>query len=139
MAIGTLWFALLFISMMTWPLQKIAEQYAQRSLGLELAQCPELPRQIVLVDGRVGSVVFYLTPAQRRHLLPGQIASASPAAIDRWSVIPQDTLLVMTPKALAKTHHPAIKRLAESGFSTGHYRLIRQPAALAHKQEERIW
>jgi hypothetical protein len=138
-AIGTLCFALLFISMMTWPLQKIAEQYAQRSLGLELAECPELPRHIVLVGGRVASVVFYLTPAQRRHLQPGQITTATPAAIDRWSIIPDDTLLAMTPRALAKTHHPAIKRLAETGISTGNYRLIRQPAALAHKQEERIW
>jgi len=133
-AVGSLWFALFFISMMTWPLQTTAEHYSQRSLGKQLAKRTELPEKLVLVGNRVASVVFYLTPEQRRRMKPGQVIAARLSDIDNLAAIPDGWLLAVTDRALTKSHNPVIKRLAKTVPLEGPYRLIEQPASLVGGQ-----
>lgn len=132
-AAGSLWFAIFFVAMMTWPLQKTAEQFSERSLGLQLAQREQLPQNILLVGGRVASVIFYLTPEQRRNLHSGQLIAASRRDIDTWTTVPHDTLLAITDQELARLNNPVIKRLAGTRTPAGAYHIVEQPAAIARK------
>ena len=137
-AVGASWFALFFFMMMTWPLQSVAEQYSQRSLGRQLAELDELPDKIMLADTRISSVIFYLTPEQRVILDPGQISVVGLGEIEGWSSIPPDTLLVITDRGLSKTHNPVIKQFAQADNKSA-YRLVKQPLGLAAKQEDKTW
>ena len=66
LATGMLWFPLAFITVMTWPVQTLAGENAQKALAEMInAQGEHAPHDLVLVGQRVGSVVFYLSPANR--------------------------------------------------------------------------
>ena len=138
-ALGSLWFALIFISMMTWPLQRVAAQYSQRTLGTQLAKQAELPQKIVLVGARVASVVFYLTPEQRQSLQPGQIVAVAQSDLDHWHAIPADTLVAITEQAFANLRNQTVKQLAENNISEGNFRLVRQPQPIAARNGNQIW
>ncbi|MEQ9380090.1 MAG: glycosyltransferase family 39 protein [Pirellulales bacterium] len=129
-AVGSLWFALFFISMMTWPLQTLAEQYSQRSLGRQLASRAEFPQKLVVVGNRVASVTFYLTPEQRRQLKPDQIITAGPGEVARWSAIPDDWAIAITDKALTEAHSPLVRWLADATPAVGQFHLVEDPQTL---------
>ncbi|MGE4160396.1 MAG: ArnT family glycosyltransferase [Vicinamibacterales bacterium] len=69
---GTMTATLLFV--LTWLLPPVAPSLSARDLGVRLAEHP-LPARLWLVDERVASVVFYLTPEQRVGLTPDRIES----------------------------------------------------------------
>src|SRR5262249_39706768 len=73
LAAGVLWFGVLFVAVMTWPMQTIAAQLSQKALAKQVAASPHLPRQVILVGQHVGSIIFYLPAEQRRTLLAQQI------------------------------------------------------------------
>ncbi|MHB8901958.1 MAG: ArnT family glycosyltransferase [Thermoguttaceae bacterium] len=49
------------------------EQFTARDLAMFLNRRGAVPEQMVIVEERVGSVIFYLEPALRARLRPGQI------------------------------------------------------------------
>ncbi|MEO2048146.1 MAG: glycosyltransferase family 39 protein [Pirellulales bacterium] len=140
-AVGSMWFALFFIFMMTWPLQRVAQQYSQKSLGIQLADLLELPEQVLLVDGgkRIASVIFYLTKEQRRSLQSGQIVTATSANFDQGCIFPADTILAITDSALGESQNPLVKKLAETEVSQGSWRLVRLPMSFAGRSEKQTW
>jgi 4-amino-4-deoxy-L-arabinose transferase-like glycosyltransferase len=74
LATGMVWFPLAFVTVMTWPVQVLAAEHAQRDLAEMInAQTEDTPRNLVLVGQRVGSVVFYLSPTKRATLRAGQM------------------------------------------------------------------
>jgi 4-amino-4-deoxy-L-arabinose transferase-like glycosyltransferase len=74
LAAGMLWFPLVFVTVMTWPVQIFAAENAQKALAEMInAQNEHPPHDLVLVGQRVGSVVFYLSPANRELLQNGQM------------------------------------------------------------------
>jgi 4-amino-4-deoxy-L-arabinose transferase-like glycosyltransferase len=74
LATGMLWFPLAFATMMTWPVQTMAAENAQRALAQMInAQNEHAPHNLMLVGQRVGSVVFYLSPARREALRAGRM------------------------------------------------------------------
>jgi hypothetical protein len=74
LAVGMMWFPLIFVTVMTWPVQILASENAQKALADMInAQNEHPPHDLVLVGQRVGSVVFYLSPAKRELLRNGQM------------------------------------------------------------------
>lgn len=106
LAIGSQVFALLFVTVVTWPLQPLAERLSQRQLARDFAQQGTLPKRILFGGGRAASVVFYLEPDQRLQLNAGQIAAAEFQEVHKWTCIPQGTLLVV--RADAWAHWPNV-------------------------------
>jgi 4-amino-4-deoxy-L-arabinose transferase-like glycosyltransferase len=74
LAVGMMWFPLVFVTVMTWPVQILAAENAQKALAEMInAQNEHPPHDLVLVGQRVGSVVFYLSPAKRELLQNGRM------------------------------------------------------------------
>jgi 4-amino-4-deoxy-L-arabinose transferase-like glycosyltransferase len=74
LAVGMMWFPLIFITIMTWPVQPLAAKHSQKALAEMInAQNEHGPHNLVLVGQRVGSVVFYLSPAKRELLRAGRM------------------------------------------------------------------
>ena len=85
LAAGSLWVPIVFIALMTWPVQRIADLHSQRQLALEIQRRRVMPAHIEVLGSRIASLVFYLQPAQRRVLRWGQIEEIQPATIRNWS------------------------------------------------------
>ena len=75
-AIGMLWTPVSFVCLMTWPVQQFAEQNSQRSLASEVCSAGIPPQQVLLVGERVGSFMFYLSPAERKWFEAGRAREA---------------------------------------------------------------
>ncbi len=74
LAIGMLWFPLAFVTLMTWAVQDLVAEHAQKELAAMIdAQGEHAPRNLVMVGQRVGSVVFYLSPPRRAALRAGEM------------------------------------------------------------------
>jgi 4-amino-4-deoxy-L-arabinose transferase-like glycosyltransferase len=74
LAVGMMWFPLIFITIMTWPVQPLAAEHTQKALAEIInAENGHAPHNLVLVGQRVGSVVFYLLPAKREVLRAGRM------------------------------------------------------------------
>jgi hypothetical protein len=74
LATGMMWFPIAFIMVMTWPVQILVAEHAQKALAAMIdAQTINAPHNLVLVGQRVGSVVFYLSPAKREALRAGRM------------------------------------------------------------------
>lgn len=141
-AAGALWFAALFVMVMTWPMQPLAERFSQRQLGREIAALPELPDRIVVTGGRVASLVFYLTPAQRRQLRPGQVAAEELASIHLWPAVPANTLLAAPTWAWDRWPNKLMQQHTQEFGRAGEYCLLKAggtPANVAQRGEAHRW
>ena len=86
LAVGMLWFPLIFVCLMTWPVQKIADFHSERALARMLIASKEAPDEIRLLGERVGSLLFYLSPELRtkydvsgiREVAPNELSSLIP-------------------------------------------------------------
>jgi 4-amino-4-deoxy-L-arabinose transferase-like glycosyltransferase len=137
LAVGSSWYALLFFVVMTWPMQPMAEQLSQRALGRRLAAMPNLPQHVVVLGHRIASLVFYLTPQQRRGLRPSQIAEGDPGPVHQWSSLPTDTLLVVTAREWSRWPNDRLPRAVHDAGTAGEYRLLQaaeKTASVAQKQ-----
>ena len=108
-AMGLAWFGLLFVAVMTWPMQDLAGELSQKSLGRRLVLSSRLPDKVVVVGQHIGSLLFYLTPEQRRVLRPGQFVEAEGNLVDPWTAVPPGVLLAMTPNAVDDTPDGPLK------------------------------
>jgi 4-amino-4-deoxy-L-arabinose transferase-like glycosyltransferase len=74
LAVGMMWFPLIFITVMTWPVQLLAAEHSQKALAEMInARSEQVPHNLVLVGQRIGSVVFYLSPVRREVLRAGRM------------------------------------------------------------------
>jgi hypothetical protein len=141
-AVGSSWYALLFIVVMTWPMQPMAEQLSQRALGRRLASLPEMPDHVVVLGHRVASVLFYLTPEQRRRLRDGQISEGNAGIVHEWNAIPRNTLLVVTNDEWNRWPHGNLSHAVEEIGTAGDYRLMRaadEAPSLARRPGATSW
>ena len=95
LAAGSLWVPIVFIALMTWPVQRIAELHSQRELALEIHRRRVMPAHIEVLGSRIASLVFYLLPAERSALHRGQIEEIDPATLLDSSNLPPETLLAV--------------------------------------------
>jgi len=103
LAIGMMWFPLAFIMVMTWPVQVLAAENAQRALAEMInAQGEGAPRSLVLVGQRVGSVVFYLSPAKRALLQDGEMWEDKEFKLDGLLPPPEGTFVAIRDEQMRK-------------------------------------
>ena len=95
LAAGSLWVPIVFIALMTWPVQRIADLHSQRDLAHEIHRRSVMPAHIEVLGSRIASLVFYLLPAERRALHRGQIEEIQPATFLDSSNLQPDTLLAV--------------------------------------------
>jgi hypothetical protein len=112
LAFGALWFPLMFVTIMTWPMQKLAANRSQRDLAFEIRAINPLPNHIYLVAERLSSLIFYLNPDQRRELGPGQIVEVDPGIISHADAIPPNALLAMKTETRARLPDAALSHYA---------------------------
>jgi 4-amino-4-deoxy-L-arabinose transferase-like glycosyltransferase len=85
-----------FVAVMSSALPRAAEYLTSRDLAAALNPEPHLPPHLAVLDERIGSVIFYLSPNLRAEATRERIQSTSlPAAIDRARVGPPDALLAV--------------------------------------------
>ncbi|MCL4193532.1 MAG: glycosyltransferase family 39 protein [Thermoguttaceae bacterium] len=91
-------------------------------LARHINRLGRLPEQLVVVEDRIGSLVFYLDPRLRAELKPDQLLTVRPYRMPEWSTSRHDTLV-----AVAKWTLPEAEeyfRFPPSGFLTaGRYRV----------------
>jgi 4-amino-4-deoxy-L-arabinose transferase-like glycosyltransferase len=102
LAIGTLWFPILFVCLMTWPVQTFAEVNSQRSFAAMLNASDKMPQQVVLYGQRVGSVLFYLSPENQKWCEAGRIREALVDELPALVPPPEDTIFAITNKELKR-------------------------------------
>ena len=103
LATGMMWFPLAFITVMTWPVQMLAAENAQKALAEMInAQSEHAPHNLVLVGQRVGSVVFYLSPANRELLQNGQMWEDKEFKLDGLLPPPEGTFVAIRDEQMRK-------------------------------------
>jgi 4-amino-4-deoxy-L-arabinose transferase len=81
-----------------------------------------LPKQVVVIEDRVGSLVFYLRPELRRTLQPDQITTVRPHKLAGLGLLPPETVFVLADWNVE--HASRYVGLNGRGFRrTGRYRL----------------
>lgn len=65
--------AVQFVVVMVWVMPLVAEEVSARCLAEHFNRGRALPARLLMVDQRVGSIVFYLDPSLRADLAPGTI------------------------------------------------------------------
>ncbi len=112
LATGMLWFPLVTICLMTWPVQKLANEHSQRSLAAMVTKLDLAPEEIVLVGQRVGSLRFYLPPDQRAWYSHNRSREADPREIPTLLPPPPGVLFAITTKELRRQKwEEAMRRL----------------------------
>lgn len=137
---GVLWFPMIFVTVVTWPFQPVAEQHSQRSLAREISSSNERPQQIVLVGERAGSVLFYLSQADRDWFREGRIREHYLSDHESLPAFPSNTWVAVTDKTLRRSVRA--QELAGQGYtSLGRFCLIKSPktsvAAGSHDEPSR--
>jgi 4-amino-4-deoxy-L-arabinose transferase-like glycosyltransferase len=108
LAVGMLWFPLIFICLMTWPVQVLAELNSQRALAALLNASDSMPDEVVLMGQRVGSVLFYLSPDKRKSCENSRIREGLDNELKTLLPPPPGTMIAVTHKELKHN-----KRVAE--------------------------
>ena len=134
-ATGALWSALVFVALITWPLQTLAQSYSQREVGIELAKLDTLPEKVLFVDDRVGSALFYLTPAQRRELQSNQIATVSHEAVQRLDLQAENLMIVLKYESSSKRRDTHLDKWAHSRRQTDSHQILKFGARTAQLKE----
>lgn len=129
LAAAALSLAAQFAAVVTMVLPPVAESFSARELAGYFNQLDHLPARLLIVEGRIGSLLFYLTPELRRQLTAERLQQW--AAKERPPLLPGDVIAVPERKV---ARLPAYHLLNGVPYETiGHYRLYhivnRQPTA----------
>ena len=95
-----LYVALLFSIIITWPLQSMAKQNTQREIAKDIHTLPLKNEQVYLVGNRIASLLFYLTPEQRKNSRQGSIKEVSIEEFNNLTRLPPNTYCAINNKNL---------------------------------------
>ena len=123
---GTVWVALMFVMLTTWPLQALAKEHTQYELARRVNQLADRVDRLVLVDELPASVIFYLRPELRNRLRRGGIATMSRSAVDSAGhLLPGSLLAVSGPMELGADPRKSLPAVC-SNERVGRYQLFRE-------------
>lgn len=128
---GTLSIAGQFALVMAVVLPPIAQVSSARELAAYFNEQGALPSRLRVVDERIGSILFYLDPALRRQLQPGQIESLASDQVAESSTLQPGTVLAVAERRL-KRLTPQGKLAGVPFEQAGQYRLYTAAALEAH-------
>jgi 4-amino-4-deoxy-L-arabinose transferase-like glycosyltransferase len=142
LATGVLVFPLMFVTIMTWPMQTLADRLSQRQLAYELRSITRFPDHIDLVGAQIGSLIFYLEPEQRSALRPGQIAEVDPRVVSSWSTLPSQTLLALPAETWARWSKSDLTQHGRQLAMAGDYHVVtseNSPLEVSERPGRRLW
>jgi hypothetical protein len=142
LATGALWFPLMFVTVMTWPIQTLAECHSQRQLAHEIRSLSMTPDHIALIGSHFDSLIFYLEPAKRKSLAPGQLIEVAPETVNNWTTAPPKTLLVMRRDVWEHLTKSAFTDCVRELAPAADYRVFETevgPAEIANKSGVHVW
>ncbi len=93
--IGTLIPAAHMLFLMAFVAPHMCEQFTARDLAEYLNRRGSIPAQMVLVEERIGSVIFYLDPDVRRQVRRGQIRGERACEIERLEDLKPDAVCAL--------------------------------------------
>src|SRR5205085_2876458 len=95
-AIDALMALVSLVAILSAPFPRAAAYLTSRDLASALNAAPHLPSRVSVFDERIGSIIFYLSPALRAEATADRIRSTSvESAIDRARTDPPDALLAV--------------------------------------------
>jgi hypothetical protein len=84
------------VAVLSAPLPRAATYLTSRDLASALNSAPHLPSRVAVLDERIGSIIFYLSPALRAEVTPERIQTTSlSSAIERAWVEEPDAVLAV--------------------------------------------
>jgi len=92
---GTLVPAAHMLFLMAFVAPHLCQQFTARDLAVYLNRRGAIPEQLVIVEERVGSVIFYLDPALRWQLRPGQIRGERARNVEELEDVKPDTVYAL--------------------------------------------
>jgi hypothetical protein len=119
LAAAALSLAIQFVAVMTMVLPPVAETFSARDLAQHFNRLGHLPSRLLVVEGRIGSLLFYLSPQLRGGLTAERLQQW--AAKDRPSFQPGDVVAV--PERKVTRLHAYHLFDGDSDETIGHYRL----------------
>jgi hypothetical protein len=85
-----------FVAVLSAPLPRASEYLTSRDLAAALNEHAHLPPRVTVLDERIGSIIFYLSPALRSEATGERIQTTSlSSAIERVRVDPPDAILAV--------------------------------------------
>jgi 4-amino-4-deoxy-L-arabinose transferase-like glycosyltransferase len=139
---STLWFPLVFVTLITWPLQILAEHHSQRKLAHEICALTTLPDRIELIGNHADSLIFYLNPAQRRARYVGQIVEVAADGVGYERTIPPKTLLAMRSEVWTHMPKAAFPKGMRELPPAADYRVFEAESGapnIAKRPDSRLW
>jgi 4-amino-4-deoxy-L-arabinose transferase-like glycosyltransferase len=118
-----------FSAIMTMVLPPVAENFSARELARHFNQLGQLPPRLLVIEGRLGSLVFYLTPELRRQ--------ATPERLQQWAAKERPAIQLGDVVAVPERKIANFRRYhlcdGEPFETVGHYRLykITQPRPMS--------
>lgn len=134
LALGTVSICAQFILIMTVIVPYVARVNTARDLASHFNTLGELPQKLLLVDDRIGSLVFYLTPELRRQLRPEQIEVAMATEVLRAPISQAGTVVAVAERRLQRLN-PKVSLRGAPFERAGQYRIY-TPAVLADRRSE---
>ena len=112
---------------------RVARWMTARDLAAALNQSGRLPSRVAVLDERIGSLIFYLTPSLRAEATPARVTTTTrSAAIERLRVDPPDAVLAVRDDELPRFQRlfpaPPVADVRAGTFTV--YRVDRLRAAL---------
>ena len=95
LSFGVATVAIAALLMITQVVPRVATGYTAKRLAEHVNSVPILPESLIVVEERIGSLVFYLDPAVRRELRQRQFQSVAMSSVRDWPTWPQNTAVVV--------------------------------------------
>ena len=106
LAVGTLFTCVELLFALVFLIPQVAPRFSAKELAGEFNRRGRVPREVLLGDEHLGSVVFYLHPELRSNLQPGQIRKIFlQLEPNDWEAAP-GAVLVVSKRRLAEGHVP---------------------------------
>ena len=119
---GTVSIAAQFAMVMILIVPPIAEVTSARALAAYWNARQQLPPRLLVVDERIGSLIFYLTPCLRQQLQPGQIHAVASDEVDDPPTLQPGTVVAVAERRLRRLP-PELKLVGVEYDQAGQYRL----------------
>jgi hypothetical protein len=124
-----------FLFVMTAVMPKVAAELSGRELAQHLNRQGRLPSRLLVLEERIGSVIFYLDPELRAQLKPDQFVNIRVGGFCDLSAMQDDEIAVL-PRFRETRVNQYLDVFGVPSQSVGHYRIYTANALLSQRRSE---
>ena len=130
-ALLSVWVAGITCLAMTWPLQIFAENYSERNLAEWINKQQAVPRHVVLVGEKPGSVIFYLDHSLREQLQLDQMERMTLEELPANDDLADNVVLAVTQSMVEEARLKQLPIPGHLTHSTGQFHIFEPGTASA--------